>query len=65
MKTSLDVIPESFFLDSPFPNPFNPKITFQFYVPNKEFISIPVLKEACIESEENTERGVCRVRREY
>jgi len=42
MKTSLDVIPESFFLDSPFPNPFNPKITFQFYVPNKEFISIEI-----------------------
>ena len=38
----LKIIPSSFFLSSPFPNPFNPKITFQFFVPYKEHISIEI-----------------------
>ncbi len=42
MNVNTDVIPESFFLKSPFPNPFNPKVTFQFYVPKKEFILIEI-----------------------
>jgi len=37
-----EIIPSSFFLSSPFPNPFNPKITFQFFVPYKEHISIEI-----------------------
>ncbi len=37
-----DIIPSSFFLSSPYPNPFNAKITFQFFVPHKELISIEI-----------------------
>ena len=36
------IIPSSFFLSSPYPNPFNAKITFQFFVPHKELISIEI-----------------------
>ena len=37
-----ETIPNSFFISSPFPNPFNPKISFKFFVPSRELISIEI-----------------------
>ena len=42
LNTKQNTIPNSFFLSSPFPNPFNPKITFKFSVPEKDLISIEI-----------------------
>jgi hypothetical protein len=42
LNTKQNTIPNSFFLFSPFPNPFNPKITFKFSVPEKDLISIEI-----------------------
>jgi endonuclease/exonuclease/phosphatase family metal-dependent hydrolase len=42
LNTKQNTIPNSFFLSSPFPNPFNPKITFKFSVPEKDRISIEI-----------------------
>ena len=42
LNTNQNTIPNSFFLSSPFPNPFNPKITFKFSVPEKDLISIEI-----------------------
>ena len=42
LNTYQNTIPNSFFLSSPFPNPFNPKITFKFSVAEKDLISIEI-----------------------
>ena len=37
-----DLIPETFSLNNPYPNPFNPIVNIDFDVPNSDFVSIKI-----------------------